>query len=447
MAAVGRAVLKPFVALLVWWALSQREAWTPTAADGLLLLLLLALMFPAKDPAGRSRLQRLSEDLVFWLALTALLLFCAWASRSLRLINLSLWLNWLWVTPLVHQACLEGLEHRPRPRAARDRPTAVVVGRGPMGVRTARALRRLPPDQRPRFLGWFEAEPPARPAGRGAKPYRLGSFESLGSFLQERGVDQVYLALDAGSWQAASALLQALQDTTASIRLVPDVLHTPLLQGRLQTLDGLPVIAVMETPFSGVDAVLKRASDLVMASVILMLIWPLMLLIALWVRLDSPGPVIFRQRRMGRNGQVIEVWKFRTMRSADEGPLVRQATRDDPRMTRAGRFLRRTSLDELPQFINVLQGRMSVVGPRPHALAHHDCWRSQVHAYMLRLKARPGITGWAQVNGYRGETETMDQLRRRVEHDLAYLQNWSLALDLQIVLRTVGLVFRDSHAW
>jgi putative colanic acid biosynthesis UDP-glucose lipid carrier transferase len=163
--------------------------------------------------------------------------------------------------------------------------------------------------------------------------------------------------------------------------------------------------------------------------------------------MSSPGPAIFKQRRNGLDGEEIVVYKFRSMTTQDNGPVVRQATRNDPRITRFGAFLRRTSLDELPQFINVLQGRMSIVGPRPHAVAHNEEYRQLIKAYMVRHKVKPGITGWAQVNGLRGETDTVDKMKARVEYDLEYLRNWSLGLDLQIIVRTVRLMLFDRHAY
>jgi putative colanic acid biosynthesis UDP-glucose lipid carrier transferase len=171
------------------------------------------------------------------------------------------------------------------------------------------------------------------------------------------------------------------------------------------------------------------------------------LAIAIGVKLSSPGPVIFKQRRNGLDGHEITVFKFRSMTTQDDGSIIAQAGRNDPRVTRFGAFLRRTSLDELPQFINVLQGHMSIVGPRPHAVAHNELYRQAIKAYMVRHKVRPGITGWAQVNGLRGETESVERMRARVEYDLAYLRNWSLWLDLRIVVRTIRLVFFDRNAY
>jgi len=185
----------------------------------------------------------------------------------------------------------------------------------------------------------------------------------------------------------------------------------------------------------------------VLASLILVLISPILLVLAIGVKLSSPGPIIFKQRRNGLDGEEIIVYKFRSMRTLDNGNVVKQATKDDPRITRFGAIIRRTSLDELPQFINVLQGRMSIVGPRPHAVAHNEEYRKLIKAYMVRHKVKPGITGWAQVNGLRGETDTIDKMKARVEYDLEYLRNWSLALDMQIILRTVRLVVFDRHAY
>jgi len=207
------------------------------------------------------------------------------------------------------------------------------------------------------------------------------------------------------------------------------------------------VVGICETPFTGTNELVKRISDIVLGTIILIFISPMLLAIAIGVKLTSSGPVIFKQRRNGLDGGEIVVYKFRSMTAQDNGPVVRQAIKDDPRITRFGAFIRRTSLDELPQFINVLQGRMSIVGPRPHAVAHNEEYRRLIKAYMVRHKVKPGITGWAQVNGHRGETDTIEKMQARVEYDLEYLRNWSLGLDLQIIVRTIRLVFFDQHAY
>jgi putative colanic acid biosysnthesis UDP-glucose lipid carrier transferase len=210
----------------------------------------------------------------------------------------------------------------------------------------------------------------------------------------------------------------------------------------------VPVVGICETPFTGTNMLVKRLSDIVLSSLILILISPVLLAIAIGVKLSSPGPAIFKQRRNGLDGEEIIVYKFRSMRAMDNGPVVKQATKGDPRITPFGAFLRRTSLDELPQFFNVLQGRMSIVGPRPHAVAHNELYRQLIKAYMVRHKVKPGITGWAQVNGQRGETDTVDKMQSRVEYDLEYLRNWSIGFDLQIIARTVKVAFFDrSNAY
>jgi putative colanic acid biosynthesis UDP-glucose lipid carrier transferase len=243
------------------------------------------------------------------------------------------------------------------------------------------------------------------------------------------------------------ALLDGLRDTTASIYFVPDIFVTDLIQGRLSTVAGLPVVAVCESPFTGLNGVIKRISDIMLSIFILILIAPIMFAIAIGIKLSSPGPVIFQQRRYGLDGKEIIVYKFRSMSVTEDGPDIPQAQKNDKRITPLGAFLRKSSLDELPQFINVLQGKMSVVGPRPHAVAHNEQYRKLIDGYMVRHKVKPGITGWAQVNGYRGETEVLDKMKKRIDYDLDYLRNWTLRLDLFIVLKTVQVLVKDRHAY
>lgn len=260
-------------------------------------------------------------------------------------------------------------------------------------------------------------------------------------------VQLIYLSLPMSASPRILQVLDGLKDTTASIYFVPDMFITDLIQGRSDKVCGVAVISVCDTPFRGWTGLLKRGSDLLLAGLIVLLIAPLLLIIALAVRLESSGPVIFRQRRYGLDGQEICVYKFRSMWVTEDGSRIEQARLGDPRITRVGRFLRRTSLDELPQFINVLQGRMSIVGPRPHAVAHNELYRKLIKGYMVRHKVKPGITGWAQVNGQRGETDTLDKMQARIDLDLDYLRHWSLWLDLRIIARTVALVFKDARAY
>jgi putative colanic acid biosynthesis UDP-glucose lipid carrier transferase len=296
------------------------------------------------------------------------------------------------------------------------------------------------------LLGCFDDRSPERTPAARVHP-RLGALADVAAYAKRQRVHLVYLSLPMASQPRIRALLETLQDTTASVYFVPDLFVTDLIQGRADTVCGLPVIGVCETPFRGPAGLLKRASDLAIAGMALVVLAPLMAVLAVAVKLSSPGPVIFRQRRYGLDGQEIIVYKFRSMTVVEDGPTIVQAQRGDARITRLGAFMRRTSLDELPQFINVLQGRMSVVGPRPHAVAHNELYRTQIRSYMVRHKVRPGITGWAQVNGLRGETQSLERMQARVRLDLEYLRRWSLGLDLVIIARTVRLVFKDSAAY
>lgn len=274
-----------------------------------------------------------------------------------------------------------------------------------------------------------------------------GNFTQLIEDVRNGKVDFVYITMAIQDEKKTLSLLDQLADTTASVYVVPDLYIHNLLHARWFSMGGIPVASVFESPFFGVDSWLKRLEDVVISSAILLGIAPIMVAIAAAVKLTSPGPVIFKQRRYGLNGEIIEVWKFRSMSVCEDGFDVPQAQRCDPRVTPLGAFLRKTSLDELPQFINVLQGQMSVVGPRPHAVAHNEQYRKLIHGYMLRHKVKPGITGWAQVKGWRGETDTVDKMEMRVKHDLEYINNWSLWFDLKIILMTVlgGMGGRNAY--
>jgi putative colanic acid biosynthesis UDP-glucose lipid carrier transferase len=320
-----------------------------------------------------------------------------------------------------------------------------VVGAGALGVKVSRAFRARGGIGLV-FMGYFDDRADDR-VDTEASVSRLGNLRQVAGYVQEQGVHEVYITLPLGSQPRIVELLEQVQGTTASVFFVPDVFGISIIQGRLQDMNGVPVVGLCETPFTGTNQLVKRFSDVVLATLILVLISPLLLCIALAVKLSSRGPVIFKQRRNGLAGEEIIVYKFRSMQVLDDGAVVPQATKDDPRVTRIGAFLRKTSLDELPQFINVLQGRMSIVGPRPHAVAHNEIYRQLIKAYMVRHKVKPGITGWAQINGHRGETDTVEKMQARVEYDLEYLRNWSLGLDLQIIARTIKLVFFDRNAY
>jgi putative colanic acid biosysnthesis UDP-glucose lipid carrier transferase len=275
----------------------------------------------------------------------------------------------------------------------------------------------------------------------------VGRLSELAAFAKEHSIDVIFIALPVRHIKRVLDLLDDLRDTTASIYYVPDIFVFDLIQARSSELNGIPVVAMCETPFYGYRGLTKRLIDIAVSLTFLVCALPLLLLIALAVKLTSAGPAIFRQRRYGLDGHEITVYKFRTMTVTEDGAQISQASRTDSRITSIGRFLRRYSLDELPQFINVLQGRMSLVGPRPHAVAHNEQYRTLIKGYMVRHKVRPGITGLAQINGARGETSKLEDMEARIRLDLEYLRRWSPLLDVQILLGTVLKIFRDDQAY
>ncbi len=274
-----------------------------------------------------------------------------------------------------------------------------------------------------------------------------GNIQQLIDSAKAGSVDIVYIALALSAEKRIQNIIEQLSDSTVSVYYVPDFFAFNLLRSSFRNLKGIPVVSIYDSPFYGVDGATKRIFDILLSSIILMLIALPLMLIGLAVKITSSGPVIFKQRRYGFRGEEITVWKFRSMTVCEDGGKVEQAKKQDPRVTRLGAFLRRNSLDELPQFINVLQGRMSIVGPRPHAVAHNEWYRGKIKGYMLRHKVKPGITGLAQINGYRGETDTLDKMEGRVEYDLAYIRNWSLWLDIKIILLTMVRGFWNAKAY
>ncbi|MGE3296481.1 MAG: undecaprenyl-phosphate glucose phosphotransferase [Porticoccaceae bacterium] len=261
-------------------------------------------------------------------------------------------------------------------------------------------------------------------------------------------IQELWISLPLASSALLRDVLYRLRDTLVDIRYFPQIDDLGLFRQRIGRFGNNLVIDLTYSPLQGGNALLKRAEDVILTCALLGILAPLCLLVAVAVKLGSPGPVLFRQYRHGADGKPIEIYKFRTMHMHTEPEgRVTQATRGDPRITPVGHFLRRTSLDELPQFVNVLQGRMSIVGPRPHALAHNEYYKDLVESYMRRHKVKPGITGWAQVNGLRGATDTLDAMKARVEHDLWYIDNWSLGLDLKIIALTVSRLWSDRNAY
>lgn len=299
-----------------------------------------------------------------------------------------------------------------------------------------------------KLLGFYDDRPDERvanlPPEVGA---RLGSIQNLVDAAKAGQVQAIYITFPMRAEDRIRQVLERLSDTTASVYIVPDFFVFELLHSRWTSIGGLPVVSVFENPFFGADGILKRASDLVLSVLLLLALALPMCVIGMLIKLSSKGPVFFRQKRYGLDGREILVWKFRSMTVCDNGPSVTQATKNDARVTKLGAILRRTSLDELPQLFNVVEGSMSLVGPRPHASAHNEQYRQLIRGYMLRHKVKPGITGLAQVNGWRGETDTLEKMVKRIECDHQYIREWSLWLDITILFRTISVVLSKKNAY
>ena len=307
-------------------------------------------------------------------------------------------------------------------------------------------------DARTRIVGFVDDSGNPSQARRSFHGHPIiPDIDQMMGLIRRNAADEVIIALPWSRAQRVQELTMLLATTPVRIRLAPDLAGFRFADRRVTTRAGIPMLTLFDRPISGWSHVFKLTEDRLIALAVLAFVAPLMLLVAAAIKLDSPGPIFFRQRRFGFNDQLIDVWKFRSMRveCADADAVV-QATRNDPRITRVGRFLRKSSLDELPQLFNVLRGDMSVVGPRPHAImtmAEGKLFQDVVDRYAARHRVRPGITGWAQVNGWRGETDTIDKIRKRVEYDLYYIDNWSVWFDLYILLLTFVAVFRSGNAY
>jgi putative colanic acid biosynthesis UDP-glucose lipid carrier transferase len=409
------------------------------------------------------RVPPLQEERSYLLSARALLdLLLRWSlvvGLILALLHLSdlLWrfphdllARWAVITPLVLWAAQLAAHHILLDYGKRAPPErkAVIVGMTGPGVSLARTLEN-DPLMRTEVLGFFEDREPGDPARVAGEPSHtiLGRSTDLPGFVPEGQVNVVYIALPMRREPRVLKLLDALRDSTVSVYFVPDLDQFHLIQPRFDRVGGIPLLAVRESPFYGMRGLAKRLFDLLVAGAATVLLLPLLAAIAIGIRLTSPGPVIFRQKRYGLDGREIVVYKFRTMRVTEDGKTqFTKVSRQDPRVTRLGSILRRTSLDELPQLFNVLEGSMSLVGPRPHVVAMNERYRRLIPSYMLRHKIKPGITGWAQIHGHRGGDD-LESMQKRIEFDLHYLCNWSLGLDLLIVARTVAVVLADRQAY
>lgn len=393
---------------------------------------------------GAPLVKQLVRVWVAWLPVVMVLLGTAFLLKTTDRFSRLASGGWLALAPLTISVFRTGVRTVLRYLRAhgRNTRTVAVCGATEIGIRLANRILSTP-HLGMRLLGFFDDRTPER-TERVSMSFGgvVGRFDDVVRMARDGEIDLVYIALPLKAEPRVNELLSRLADTTASVYIVPDFFVFDLLHGRWSALGDVPVVSIFETPFYGVDGWVKRFEDIVLGTFFLTVGAPLMTLIAIAIKLDSKGPVFFRQRRYGLNGDVIEVLKFRSMTVAEDGDEVKQAGKNDKRVTRVGRLLRRTSLDEVPQLIHVVTGSMSLVGPRPHAVAHNELYRKKISGYMLRHKVKPGLTGWAQVNGWRGETDELWKMEKRIEHDLEYIRRWGLLFDLKIIFLTVfGVLF------
>jgi putative colanic acid biosynthesis UDP-glucose lipid carrier transferase len=382
-----------------------------------------------------------------WFGLVVLVGLLVYLSGITRWLSFPPLIAWVFITPpalFITQSTVIGALATSGSRKSPLR-RAVIVGMTEVGVRLEAAVlgdKLL----RTEIAGYFEDRRPERLKVVSNSPIIDGTA-GLAEYVASNNIEQVYITLPMTSAARTLSLLEQLHTSTASIYFVPDLFAFNLIQPRFDVLGGIPIVAVRETPFFGAAWVLKRLSDLIFAAAATITLLPVLIMVAILIRLDSPGPIIFKQKRYGLDGREIVVYKFRSMRVIEDGKAqFLAASRADSRVTRFGTFIRKTSLDELPQLLNVLAGNMSIVGPRPHPVAMNEHYRREIPSYMVRHKVKPGITGWAQVNGYRGGDD-LASMQKRIEFDLAYVRDWSLWLDFTILVRTVAVVWGDRNAY
>jgi putative colanic acid biosysnthesis UDP-glucose lipid carrier transferase len=421
-------------------------------ALGLVAFLISAQVFSPLDLGNRKGAERtlaiVSRVLLEWSCVVAVLVFLSASFQLTHVFSRAIIMSWFGITPFA-LLLADSLRNPLAEWLASDSGIAqryIIIGANAVGVELARRIANSHAGER--FFGFLDFRSADRAKEILDKPVTGNcSARDFADFVRAQAINRVYLALPISTAPRIEELLTELRDTTASVYFVPNIFAFDLVQARCVEISGMPAFSICDSPMQGMSGFWKRVFDVVFASLALVLTSPVLLVVALAIKRSSPGPVLFKQRRYGLNGEEILVYKFRSMSVCENGPVVAQATKQDSRVTPLGAILRRTSLDELPQIFNVLEGKMSFVGPRPHAVAHNEEYRKLINGYMIRHKVRPGITGWAQINGLRGETASLDKMHRRVQYDLDYLKNWSLWLDLKIIARTALTVLSDRHAY
>lgn len=440
----------PAITLLVCLVAWDEPFYGPYVLVGVLAFLgvsdLLDVMPPRIAPLTVMALRSFIDIGLRWALLMVFLYTLLDLSALGHYFSKPVLITWALVTPIVlwigELTAIQVLDRVSQTRRIRK---AVVIGASSRAVQLGATLEAKS-TLRIEIAGFFDNRDPERLPAE-CRGRLLGALEDVAAYVSREGIDIVYITLPMSPQPRVLELLSSLRDSTASIYFVPDLSVFDLVQPRFDLVDGIPVIAVCESPFYGVRGMAKRLSDIVVSSAAIVLLAPLFILIALGVKLSSAGPAIYRQRRYGLDGKEITVYKFRSLRVVEDGATAyTQVARDDERLTPLGAFIRKTSLDEIPQLFNVLFGNMSIVGPRPHAVAVNENYRRQIPGYMVRHKVKPGITGWAQVNGYRGGDD-LHAMTMRINYDLEYLRHWSLGFDFIIILKTAFMVWKDRHAY
>jgi putative colanic acid biosynthesis UDP-glucose lipid carrier transferase len=445
--AFADTLLEPLVMVASLWLVALVFERGLNTSYLVLSLLVFAITCPSKIRNRNSIRDLCAQVLSNWALVLPVLLFSLWVTDLLGGFSSNALLLWAVAAPaLLIGANLLLRSFLPKMTGLHDAPRrCVIAGMNEQSLQLA-TRQAADPLNEYRTIGFFDDRPQERLPDSGTFSL-LGRLEDLPEFVKRNQIHIVYLSLPLTTDSRIATILEGLRNTTASIHLILDTVLIDLVQGRLGTCYGVPTLSICESPFIGLDAAAKRLFDVVASALIILAVSPLLVAIAVAVKFSSPGPIIFRQRRYGLNGEEIMVYKFRSMSVTEDGEKsYTQVKRNDSRVTQLGAFLRKTSLDELPQFFNVLNGSMSIVGPRPHAIAVNEHYRKEISGYMIRHKVRPGITGWAQVNGFRGGDD-IDSMRSRVEYDIDYLRHWSPGLDLYIIARTLLVVYRDQKAY
>jgi putative colanic acid biosynthesis UDP-glucose lipid carrier transferase len=383
-----------------------------------------------------------------WVLTILVLAMLAFLTKSSDLFSRSVILAWVILTPALIGMCrmsIRIVQHGLMKRGIGVRRIAI-AGLNDLGLQTELNLKG-DTGLGWQLIGFYDDRLKCRDPDESKHRPLLGNWDQMVADARAGKIDTVLITLPMRAEERIRSVLDRLSDSTVSVYVIPDFFVFELLHSSWKSIGGLPAVSIFENPLQGIDGLGKRITDLVFACIGLIVVSLPMLAIAIAIKATSKGPVFFRQRRYGLDGREIYVWKFRSMRTTDNGPQIKQATKNDPRITPLGAILRKTSLDELPQLFNVIEGSMSLVGPRPHATAHNELYRGQIRGYMLRHKVKPGITGLAQVSGCRGETDTLDKMQRRVELDHAYIRSWSLWLDFRILLRTLVVAWRQPEAY